>query len=63
MCFAGLDSYVLFSSYAGMMLNTEKRRQLAVVTLQLKAAPGPSIVDASTPSTPTPNPFAPTPVD
>ena len=46
--------FVLLSSFAGMMLNVEKRRQLVVVTLQLKAALGPSIVDDSTPSAPTP---------
>jgi len=49
---AGLNSYVLSSSYAGMVLNTEKRRQDAVAA-QLKAALGPSA----------PGPSAPAPVD
>jgi len=46
-----LNSYAPSSSYAGMVLNTEKRRQLAVVAAQLKIAPGPS---ASGPSAPAP---------
>jgi len=46
-----------------MVLNTEKRRELAVVSLQLKAAPGPSTADAPAPATSTPGPSAPTPID
>jgi len=61
--FAGLVSYVLFSSYAEMVLNTEKRRQFTVVALQLWGAPGPSVVDASAPTTSTLGPSAPAPLD
>jgi len=46
-----------------MVLNAEKRRQLAAVALQLKVAPGPSTADASAPTTSSPDLFAPTPVD
>jgi len=45
--------------FAGMVLNAEKKRQLAVVALQLKAAPGPSPDDASAPATSAPGPSAP----
>jgi len=46
-----------------MVLNVEKRRELAVVALQLKAASGPSIVDASAPATSALGPSAPALID
>ena len=60
-CLVG--SYVLLSSYAEMVHNAEKRRQFVVVALQLRAALGPSVADASAPATSTPGPSAPAPVD
>jgi len=62
-CFAGLDSYELLSSHAGMVLNAEKRRQFATVALQLKAALRPSTAEASAPATSAPGPSAPALVD
>ena len=46
-----------------MVLNADKRRQLAAVAHQLKVAPGPSVADASTPATSAPSPSAPAPID
>ena len=46
----------MLSSDAGMVLNAEKRRQLAEVALQRKATPGPSDVDAFTPTASGPGP-------
>jgi len=62
-CSAGSVSYVLYSSYVGMVLNAEKRRQLAEVALQRKAAPGSSAADAPTLADNAPGPYAPVPVD
>ena len=59
----GLDSCALLFSYAGMVLNAEKRRQLAEVALQRKVAPGPSDANASTPVASALGPSAPAPVD
>jgi len=44
----GLASYALLFSCAGMVLNAEKRRQLAEIALKRKVAPDPSNADAST---------------
>jgi len=48
-----------------MVLNAEKRRQLAEVALQRKAAPGPSNANASTPvvATSAPSPSTPAPMN
>jgi len=46
-----------------MVLNAEKRRQLAAVALQLKAAPDPSTTNTPAPATSAPGPSAPTLVD
>ena len=54
---------MLLSSYAETVLNAEKRRQFAVVALQLRVAHGPSVADASAPVTSTPGPSTPAPVD
>jgi len=59
----------VWGSYASMVLTTEKRKQLAEVALQHRAAPDPSDADASAPAdappttTSAPNPSAPTPLD
>ena len=53
-----LSSYASLPSYASMVLNAEKRRKLAEVALQRKAAPDPSVADASAPVA-----SAPAPVD
>ncbi|XP_068477186.1 uncharacterized protein [Phaseolus vulgaris] len=49
--------------YIGMVLNAEKRRQLAEVALQRKAAPGSSAADAPTLADNAPGPYALVPVD
>jgi len=46
-----------------MVLNAEKRKQLAEVALQRKVAPGPYDANASTTAGSTPGPSAPSPLD
>jgi len=46
-----------------MVLNTEKRKQLAKVAFQRKVAPGPSVADASAAAASAPDPSAPATVD
>jgi len=48
-CVIFLDSYTLLLSYAGMVFNAEKRRQLDAVATQMKATPGPSTAGLSAP--------------
>jgi len=65
----GLASHALLFSCAGVVLNAEKRRHLAEVALQRKAAPAPSdagasaTADAPAATTSAPSPSAPAPVD
>jgi len=68
-CCVGLASHAILFSCADIVLNAEKRRQLAEVALQRKVAPSPSDANASAPAdAPTttisaPSPSAPAPID